>query len=89
MSLKGVQERSHCSNNAIEGHARLKFARDNQDKDLTFWKHVLWSDETKIDLFGHNDQSYGWRKEGEAFHPNKTSLQSRIDAAIVPLTQHF
>ena len=24
--------------------------------DLTFWKHVLWSDETKIELFEHNDQ---------------------------------
>ena len=36
--------------------ARLKFARDHQDKDLTFFKHVLWSDETKIEHFGHNHQ---------------------------------
>ena len=52
--------------------ARLKFARDHQSKDLTFWKHVLWSDKTKLELFGHDHQRYVCRKEGEAFHSNKT-----------------
>ena len=27
---------------------------------------VLWSVETKIKLFGHNDHHYVWRKKGEA-----------------------
>ncbi|MPV02301.1 hypothetical protein FVA96_24185 [Escherichia coli] len=27
--------------------ARLKFAADHMDKDETFWRKVLWSDETK------------------------------------------
>jgi hypothetical protein len=36
------------------------------DKDLTFWRNVLWSDETKIELFGHIDHCYVWRKKGEA-----------------------
>jgi hypothetical protein len=27
---------------------------------------VLWSDETKIELFGHHDHHYVWRKKGEA-----------------------
>lgn len=27
-------------------------------------KHVLWTDETKDELFGKNMQHYGWRKKG-------------------------
>uniref|UniRef100_A0A8C6KMD7 Tc1-like transposase DDE domain-containing protein n=1 Tax=Nothobranchius furzeri TaxID=105023 RepID=A0A8C6KMD7_NOTFU len=52
--------------------ARLKFAADHMDKDKTFWRKVLWSDETKIELFGHNAQQYVWRRKGEAFNPKNT-----------------
>ena len=41
--------------------ARLWFATAHGDKDRTFWRNVLWSDETKIELFGHNDHRYVWR----------------------------
>ena len=30
------------------------------------------SDETKIELFGHNDHGYVWRKKGEACKPKDT-----------------
>ena len=70
--LKGCRARKKPLLHQRHRKARLKFARDHKDKDLTFWKHVLWSDETKIELFGHNHQRYVWRKEGEAFHPNKS-----------------
>ena len=69
--LKGCRARKKPLLQQRHRKARLKFARDHQDKDLTFWKHVLWS-ETKIELFGHNHQRCVWRKEGEAFHRNKT-----------------
>ena len=42
--------------------ARLRFATAHGDKDRTFWRNVLWSDETIIELFGHNDHCYVWRK---------------------------
>uniref|UniRef100_A0AAZ3RHH1 Transposase n=1 Tax=Oncorhynchus tshawytscha TaxID=74940 RepID=A0AAZ3RHH1_ONCTS len=45
--------------------ARLRFTTAHGDKDHTFWRNVLWSDETKIELFGHNDHYYLWRKKGE------------------------
>ena len=32
----------------------------------------LWSDETKMELFGHMDVSFVWRKKGEAFNPKNT-----------------
>ena len=41
-------------------------------QDHTFWRNVLWSDETKIELFGHNDRRYVWRKKGEACKPKNT-----------------
>jgi hypothetical protein len=42
------------------------------EKDRSFWRNVLWSDETKIELFRHNDQLYVWRKKGEACKPKNT-----------------
>ena len=47
-------------------NARLQFATAHGDKDRTFWRNVLWSDETKIELFGHNDHRYVWRKKEDA-----------------------
>ena len=43
-------------------NVRLRFATVHGDKDRTFWRNVLWSDETKIELFGYNDHCYVWRK---------------------------
>lgn len=31
-----------------------------------FWRKVSWSDETKTELFDHNDETYGWRSKDEA-----------------------
>uniref|UniRef100_A0AAZ3QW21 Transposase n=1 Tax=Oncorhynchus tshawytscha TaxID=74940 RepID=A0AAZ3QW21_ONCTS len=70
-NLKGQQGRSHCSKTAIK-IARLQFATAHGDKDQTFWRNVLWSDETKIELFGHNNHRYVWRKKGEACKPKNT-----------------
>uniref|UniRef100_A0AAZ3PWC4 Transposase Tc1-like domain-containing protein n=1 Tax=Oncorhynchus tshawytscha TaxID=74940 RepID=A0AAZ3PWC4_ONCTS len=52
--------------------ARLLFGTAHGDKDHTFWRNVLWSDETKIEPFGHNDHRYVWRKKGEACMPKNT-----------------
>ena len=46
--------------------ARLQFATAHGDKARTFWRHLLWSDETKIELFSYNDHRYVWREKGEA-----------------------
>ncbi|KAK3522379.1 hypothetical protein QTP86_007959 [Hemibagrus guttatus] len=52
--------------------AHLTFANAHLDKEEDFWSSVLWSDETKIELFGHNDVAFIWRKKGEAFNPKNT-----------------
>ena len=54
-------------------NARLRFATAHGDKAYTFWRKVLWSDETEIELFDHNDHRYVWRKnlQAEEHHPNR------------------
>jgi hypothetical protein len=49
-----------------------QFATAHGDKERTSFRNVLWSDETKIELFGHNDHRYVWRKKGEACKPKNT-----------------
>ena len=51
--LKGCRARKKPLLQQRHRRARLKFARDHQDKDLTLWEHVPWYDEIKIKLFGH------------------------------------
>ena len=58
--MAAQQGRSHCSKTAIK-KARLRFATAHGDKDHTFWRNFLWSDETKLGLFCHNDHRYVWR----------------------------
>lgn len=52
--------------------ARLKFAKDHLDAPQHFWQKILWTDETKIELFGRNTQRYIWRKNGTAHQPQNT-----------------
>lgn len=66
-----MPERSHCSKSAVEGQ-RWNLL-ETIKKRSSFWKRVLWSVETKIELFWHNDECYVCeKKQGEAFHPNIT-----------------
>ena len=41
-------------------------------------KKVLWSDETKIELFGHQGKRYVWRKPNTSHHPEN----------IIPTVKH-
>lgn len=52
--------------------SRLGFAKRYLDKEEGFWSSILWSDELKMELFGHRDVAYVWRKKGEAFKPKNT-----------------
>ncbi len=47
---------------------RLKFANDSEEN----WVKVLWSDETKIKLFGINSTRRVWRRRNAAYDPKNT-----------------
>ena len=43
--------------------ARLKFAKEHLDVPQHYSQNILWTDETKVELFGRNTQHYVWRKK--------------------------
>ena len=47
--------------------------------EYTFWDHILWCNEAKIELFGHSHVMMIYWKKGEAFLPKNTSQQSSMD----------
>ncbi|CAF2519523.1 unnamed protein product [Rotaria sp. Silwood2] len=48
---------------------RLKYVKMYRDKDMNFWKHVLWSDESKFNLFGSDGKVIVWRSPKEEYDP--------------------
>ncbi|KAK3574288.1 hypothetical protein QTP86_004365 [Hemibagrus guttatus] len=52
--------------------ARLKFAREHLDDPEEDWENVIWSDETKIELFGKNSTCRVWRRKNAELHPKNT-----------------
>ncbi len=47
--------------------AHLSFARKHLDYPQDFWENTLWTDETKVELFGRYVSHYIWRKSNTAF----------------------
>uniref|UniRef100_A0A8C5QBU4 Transposase n=1 Tax=Leptobrachium leishanense TaxID=445787 RepID=A0A8C5QBU4_9ANUR len=43
--------------------SRLQYAKSHVDKPQKFWDSVLWTEETKLELFGPMDQRYVWRRK--------------------------
>jgi hypothetical protein len=56
----------------IHKEKRLEFARQHIDATQAELNKILWSDETKLELFGVNDNRFVWRKSGEALLENNT-----------------
>jgi hypothetical protein len=44
--------------------AHLEFAKKQLKDSQTMRNNILWSDETKIELFGLNFKHHTWRKPG-------------------------
>uniref|UniRef100_A0A8C7T416 Tc1-like transposase DDE domain-containing protein n=1 Tax=Oncorhynchus mykiss TaxID=8022 RepID=A0A8C7T416_ONCMY len=56
----------------VHVQARLKFAREHLDDPEEDWENVIWSDETKIELFGKNSTRRVWRTKNAELHPKNT-----------------
>ena len=52
--------------------ARLKFAKEHLDDPEEAWEKVMWSDETKIELFGINWTRRVWRKRNAEYNHKNT-----------------
>ena len=51
---------------------RLRFVETYEKKGMQFWEKVIWSDETKAELFGRNTATSVWRKNGTGFKKHNT-----------------
>ncbi len=47
-----------------------QFAEDNLSKSMNYWNHVLWSDETKVNLFDSDGVQYLWWRPGQEYQEN-------------------
>ncbi len=56
----------------VHVQAHLKFAREHLDDPEEDWENVIWSDETKIELFGKNSTCRVWRRNNAELHPKNT-----------------
>ena len=54
-----ISEKNRC--------ARLKFAHEHESKGIEFWENILWTDESKFELWSNKRTQRCWRKDGEAF----------------------
>ncbi len=49
-----------------------QFAEENLAKSINYWNHVLWSDESKVNLFDSECVQQVWRRPGEEYQENGT-----------------
>ena len=69
--------------------ARLKFVRQHKEKENLFWERVLWTCETKIELFGHNYRNHVCRKDGEAYSPKNAVPTVKFGGGSIMIWEYF
>ncbi len=68
--LQHPQDHPAQEGNVLQAH--LKFANEHLNDSEKAWENVLWSDETKIELFGINSTRRVWRKRNDDYPPKNT-----------------
>ncbi|CAK9796254.1 Transposable element Tc1 transposase [Anthophora quadrimaculata] len=61
----------------VNRQRRLEFAKKYINKPLEFWKTVIFSDESKFNLWGSDGKRLVWRENGKALNPKniKTTVK--------------
>lgn len=70
--LRGCIARKKPHVSAKNLKRRLDFTKEHLQKPLSFWKRILWSDESKFNMFGSDGKRYVRRPVNAAFNPRYT-----------------
>ena len=65
----GLVARKKPYMNKVNRGKRIKFAKEMLEKPVDSWKNVVWSDETKFNLFGSDSKVMVWRTPCKEFDP--------------------
>lgn len=66
VDLKSCVARCKPHISKVHKKKRLAFAKKYVNKPLSFWKRVIWSDESKFELLNKKKRARVWRKPNEA-----------------------
>jgi hypothetical protein len=69
--------------NKINRGKRLKFAEQILGKSAEFWKNLVYSDESKFNLFHSDGKCMVWSTPREEFKPKSTILMVNPDDGSV------
>src|SRR5690606_28078115 len=55
--------------NVKQRQKRVAWYKERKNSSLELWQKALWSDESKVCIFGSDSKKYVRRRAGEAFNP--------------------
>lgn len=72
MSMDTEGEYSNKNHRLKVKKAKVKFTKEHAQKDSSFWRPVLFSDESACNWDGSKSRVFLWRKSGNEFQSNCT-----------------
>ena len=69
--------------NEVQRQKRLKWAKEHAEWTVEEWKNIIWSDETRISIFGSDGVRYVRRRPGEDCLPACTTATMKHPLSIM------